>query len=278
MNATQAIQNTDCFQGLSVDEDLSLNTNNPLVDGLVARLATTQSEANPQTTKKSFGDIAQYDTIRDVEDIDNTISEDVADGQLAKLDACLKLLSEDDFIFFLPSDELEDDEIHVIETVDIAAKQYSNHDLQDYQLQLMLLEQQNKRRLLMARQEQENAVKLGVLDYQRYTQPILRRPAQLGNPWAGLEGQVINMVAPGAQPIEGYIGDEGESSTSTVLDESSRLDESRKKQKRNHALEGDLIWSKQDSTFDGVDPMSKQMVEKNVSNPSLRAYINYHND
>ncbi|KAL9007075.1 MAG: hypothetical protein Q9188_000198 [Gyalolechia gomerana] len=31
----------------------------------------------------------------------------------------------------------------------------SNHALQDYQLQLMLLEQQNKKRLLMARQEQE---------------------------------------------------------------------------------------------------------------------------
>lgn len=32
----------------------------------------------------------------------------------------------------------------------------SNHALQDYQLQLMLLEQQNKKRLMMARQEQDN--------------------------------------------------------------------------------------------------------------------------
>jgi hypothetical protein len=31
-----------------------------------------------------------------------------------------------------------------------------NHALQDYQMQLMLLEQQNKRRLLMARQEQDS--------------------------------------------------------------------------------------------------------------------------
>lgn len=31
-----------------------------------------------------------------------------------------------------------------------------NHALQDYQMQLMLLEQQNKKRLLMARQEQDN--------------------------------------------------------------------------------------------------------------------------
>lgn len=34
--------------------------------------------------------------------------------------------------------------------------QHGNHALQDYQMQLMLLEQQNKRRLLMARQEQDN--------------------------------------------------------------------------------------------------------------------------
>jgi hypothetical protein len=31
---------------------------------------------------------------------------------------------------------------------------YQNHALQDYQMQLMLLEQQNKKRLMMARQEQ----------------------------------------------------------------------------------------------------------------------------
>lgn len=36
------------------------------------------------------------------------------------------------------------------------AGQNGNHALQDYQMQLMLLEQQNKRRLLMARQEQDN--------------------------------------------------------------------------------------------------------------------------
>jgi hypothetical protein len=35
------------------------------------------------------------------------------------------------------------------------ANQGSNHALHDYQMQLMLLEQQNKKRLLMARQEQE---------------------------------------------------------------------------------------------------------------------------
>ena len=35
-------------------------------------------------------------------------------------------------------------------------QQQGNHALQDYQMQLMLLEQQNKKRLLMARQEQDN--------------------------------------------------------------------------------------------------------------------------
>ncbi|CAH0027438.1 unnamed protein product [Clonostachys rhizophaga] len=37
-----------------------------------------------------------------------------------------------------------------------AAGGSSNHALQDYQMQLMLLEQQNKKRLMMARQEQDN--------------------------------------------------------------------------------------------------------------------------
>jgi hypothetical protein len=33
-----------------------------------------------------------------------------------------------------------------------------NHAPEDYQMQMMLLEQQNKKRLLMARQEQDNAL------------------------------------------------------------------------------------------------------------------------
>ncbi|KAK3048364.1 hypothetical protein LTS18_012971, partial [Coniosporium uncinatum] len=37
-----------------------------------------------------------------------------------------------------------------------AGQSQGNHALQDYQMQLMLLEQQNKKRLLMARQEQDN--------------------------------------------------------------------------------------------------------------------------
>ncbi|KAJ5108710.1 Transcriptional activator somA [Penicillium angulare] len=39
--------------------------------------------------------------------------------------------------------------------------QHGNHALQDYQMQLMLLEQQNKRRLMMARQEQDTMARDG---------------------------------------------------------------------------------------------------------------------
>ena len=76
----------------------------------------------------------KQDVINDKENVEITISEDLADGQNAKLDASLKLLGED-----------EDDEIHIIET-NISATQGA-HALQDYQMQLMLLEQQNKKRL-----------------------------------------------------------------------------------------------------------------------------------
>ena len=89
------------------------------------------------------------------EKIEVTISEDLADGQIDKLDAALKLLSDDELRLLIPSDELEDDEIHIIET-QFSAPQGGIHALQDYQMQLMLLEQQNKKRLLMARQEQSN--------------------------------------------------------------------------------------------------------------------------
>ena len=76
-----------------------------------------------------------------------TISEDLADGHSADLDASLKLLGEDDLKLLLPNNDYEDDEIHI---TDVAG----NNALQDYQMQLMLLEQQNKKRLLLARQKQ----------------------------------------------------------------------------------------------------------------------------
>lgn len=99
------------------------------------------------------------ETVNDEEEIQATISADVADGHNAQLDASLKLLSEDDPKLILPND-LEDDEIHIIEAAATGPSGANvpsggNHALQKYQMELMLLEQQNKKRLLMARQEQE---------------------------------------------------------------------------------------------------------------------------
>lgn len=91
----------------------------------------------------------------DKKEIQATISADVADGHNAQLDASLKLLSEDDPKLVLRND-LEDDEIHIIEATttgppSLNVKNGGNHALQDYQMQLLLLEQQNKKRLLNSR-------------------------------------------------------------------------------------------------------------------------------
>jgi len=64
----------------------------------------------------------------------------------------------------------------------------SNHALQDYQMQLMLLEQQNKKRLMMARQEQDG---MG-LNREGGGQPV---PAGPGGPGAP--------PGPNAQPFQG---------------------------------------------------------------------------
>jgi hypothetical protein len=90
--------------------------------------------------------------------IEATISEDIADGQSALLDACLKLLVGDELELHVPSDELEEYEIHIIET----AARPTNHALRDYQMQLMLLEQQNKKHLLMQRQMQRQGTQATV--------------------------------------------------------------------------------------------------------------------
>ncbi|KUJ18053.1 uncharacterized protein LY89DRAFT_36187 [Mollisia scopiformis] len=61
-----------------------------------------------------------------------------------------------------------------------------NHALQDYQMQLMLLEQQNKKRLMMARQEQDN---------------MMPRPDGQGGPGApGANGQAFQGSSPQGGP------------------------------------------------------------------------------
>ncbi|EZG08671.1 hypothetical protein H106_02144 [Trichophyton rubrum CBS 735.88] len=76
--------------------------------------------------------------------------------------------------------------------------QNGNHALQDYQMQLMLLEQQNKKRLLIARQEQDSMARDG------QPQP---GPAQPGQPGAGQQQQqqqpgqgMHNSLPPGTSP------------------------------------------------------------------------------
>lgn len=71
----------------------------------------------------------------------------------------------------------------------------SNHALQDYQMQLMLLEQQNKKRLMMARQEQDVMVGIGRAD---------GTPGPVGVP--GVPGAPGVQVPPGAQGPPGAPG------------------------------------------------------------------------
>ncbi|KAL8707014.1 MAG: hypothetical protein Q9225_007885 [Loekoesia sp. 1 TL-2023] len=110
------------------------------------------------------------DVTNDKENVQVTISEDLADGQTAKFDKCLKLLRGDDLKLLLPNN-LDAGEIHIIEE--------GSHALQDYQMQLMLLEQQNKKRLLMARQEQEQDGR-GPLSFDEVAAKELKRRHQTG--------------------------------------------------------------------------------------------------
>lgn len=115
---------------------------------------TQYSGAQIQRTNEARRQIDQnkekQDAVNDKVNVEVTISEDLADGQSAKLDASLKLLGGDD-----------------IETT-IDASQGGSRALQDYQRQLMLLEQQNKERLLMATQEQVPAATDHEKQYETY--------------------------------------------------------------------------------------------------------------
>ena len=85
---------------------------------------------------------------KDKGEVQATISADVADGHNAQLDACLKLLSEDDPELLLPND-LEDDEIHILEATGtgLSGLNRHSHALQKNQrLQHMLYQQESKRR------------------------------------------------------------------------------------------------------------------------------------
>ena len=279
------LDDIDWSHSYSVEQDDDLSIGILSAEDLVPQPAPVRSKANPQTKNRPFTESGQQDTIRNIEDTDFTISEDLADGEVAKLDACLKLLAEDEFVFFLPSDELEDDEIHVIETVNIAAKRYTNHELQDYQMQLMLLEQQNKKRLLMARREQDTAVGLAITKNDRrslwsQTGPYenLHRMRMVGDPrWMGpiqrgypepeLEKQTPSMRSPILQPIEVEAENENGIENFVPLDESSLLDRNPKTLKRKHVSHEGFPWDEQNKTSN-----TEPKVESSVSVHLLRAH------
>jgi hypothetical protein len=77
-----------------------------------------------------------------------TISEDRTAGTSSHEEANLKSLDQGRGVLSLKTDSVNAP----------ATTGGGNHALQDYQMQLMLLEQQNKKRLMMARQEQESYV------------------------------------------------------------------------------------------------------------------------
>jgi hypothetical protein len=58
----------------------------------------------------------------------------------------------------------------------LGTSQGRNHALQDYQMQLMLLEQQNKKRLMMARQEQDSTIAMPETQVVPVNGPVLRAP------------------------------------------------------------------------------------------------------
>lgn len=57
-----------------------------------------------------------------------------------------------------------------------------NHALQDYQMQLMLLEQQNKKRLLMARQEQDSMTQPGMPQHAQFAPNMSPQGSRAGGP------------------------------------------------------------------------------------------------
>jgi hypothetical protein len=58
----------------------------------------------------------------------------------------------------------------------LGTSQEGNRALQDYQMQLMLLEQQNKKRLMMARQEHDNIIAIPENQVVPVNGPVLRAP------------------------------------------------------------------------------------------------------
>lgn len=145
----------DSFRSCQLETDNGINAISSLTGNFVSEYSRARvqraNEARQQIDQKK----GKQDTVDNKKDIEITISEDLAEGQVAKLEASLKLLSEGDLKLLIPSDELEDDEIHIIETTVEVPQNLTVLDLQDYQRQLMILEQQNKKRLLRTKPQSD---------------------------------------------------------------------------------------------------------------------------
>lgn len=143
------LDDTDVFRSCDFDVHDGVNSVFTFAEDSVHRYSRAQIQRAKDARQRIDQRKEKQEAVENKKNIEITISEDLGDGQFAKLDASLKLLGGDELKLLIPSDELEDDEIHIIEI------STGNQALQDYQRQLMLLEQQNKKRLLMARQEQD---------------------------------------------------------------------------------------------------------------------------
>ena len=145
------LHTVDSFRSGQVEIHEGVNAVSTLTENSVYQYSRVQTQRIDETLQRIDQKKEKKDAVNNKENLETTISQDLADGHTANLDASLKLLSEDNPKLFIPGDELEDDEIHIIGTT-----QGGTHSLQDYQMQLMLLEQQNKKRMLMARQEADH--------------------------------------------------------------------------------------------------------------------------
>ena len=150
------LDDVDFFHSCQLEIHEGVNAVFTSTENSISEYSRAQIQRNSDARQRIDQKKKKQDAVheKEKENVEITISEDLADGQNTKLDASLKLLGEDDQKLLLPSDELEEDEIHIIETT-IDAPQGGIHPLQDYQMQIMLLEQQNKKRLLIARQGQD---------------------------------------------------------------------------------------------------------------------------
>lgn len=165
------LDDTDVFRSCDFDVHHGVNSVFTFAEDSVHRYSRAQIQRAKDARQRIVQKKEKQEAVENKKNIEITISEDLGDGQFAKLDASLKLLGRDELKLLIPSDELEDDEIHIVET------NTSNHALQDYQMQLILLEQQNKKRVLMARRKQDTFQPAQPLRSTGYARAFEEKPA-----------------------------------------------------------------------------------------------------